>query len=177
MSWDTEIVTLVRNYVGDTDVTNQKYTDTSMKDLILSSAQFVVVDVPLSQDYIVDIPGTTLTPDPTSRATETSRDNTFINLIVLKSAWMIANGELRNYASQAISIRDGTSAIDLKRDLKALAAILDQMKDAYFEYKDRYIRDNLTTGELITTPIRIMADGFWNGADPYSGPLFRNYRW
>jgi hypothetical protein len=176
MSWDTELVTLVRNYVGDTDITNQKYTDDSMKALILSSAQFVVTDVPLSQDYIVDVSGPTLTPDPTSRATETSRDNTFINLIILKSAWMIANGELRNYASQAISIRDGTSAIDLKRDLKALAEILNQMKDAYFEYKDRYIRDNLTVGELITTPIRIMSEGYWNGCDPYSGPLFRNWR-
>lgn len=177
MSWDTEMVMLVRNYVGDFDPANQKYSDQSMQQLILASAQFVVVDVPFSQDYVVDIVNSTLTPDPTSRATETSRDNNFINLTVLKSAWMIANGELRNYGSQAIGIRDGTSAIDLKRDLKALAAILDQMKDAYFEYKDRYIRDTLTVGELITTPIRIHSNRFWDGDFPYSGPLFRNYRW
>lgn len=174
MSWDIEIVTLTRNYIGDTDPQNPKYADASMKALVLSAAQIVTTDVELSQDYIPDVVALTLTPDPTSRETPTSRDNPFINLIVFKSCWMIANGELIKYAAQAIAIKDGSSSVDLKRDLRALATILDQYKDAYMEYKDRYIRDNLLTGSLITTPIRLYAEG---GGFSYGGPYYRFDRW
>ncbi len=170
MSWDTEIVALTRNYIGDTDTVSPKYTDAGLKALVLSAAQFVTFDVALSQDYIPDVVSLSLTPDPTSRATSTSRDNAFINLTVLKACWMIANGELIKYASQAIAIRDGTSMVDLKRDLRALADLLKQYENAYFEYKDRYVRDNLNTGQIITTPIRLYSG---NGGFSYGGPYYR----
>jgi hypothetical protein len=177
MAWDSEIVLLVRNYVGDTDVANQKYTDDSLSELILSAAQFVITDVPLPTDYLVDVENGSLSPDPTSRETSTSRDNSFINLTVLKSSWMIAYGEIRNYGSQAIAIRDGSSAVDLKRDLKALNMIMEGLKEDYLKFKDDYIRGSTTTGRLITSPIRIMSGGYCPSDNPYYGPLFRNYRW
>ncbi len=173
MSWDSEVVLLLRNYVGDTSTTAPKYTDDSLASILVTAAQFVIFDAPLKNTYIANVENPSLSPDPTSRATSESRDDAFINLMILKSVWMLCNAELRVFGAQAIGIRDGTSAVDLKRDMRSLNGILRDHEKAYFEYKNRYIREANHTGRVITSPMNI----FGNQCGPdYFEPLTRN-RW
>lgn len=116
MSWDTTMPLLLRDVIGDTGVT-PRYDDASLKRTLLSAAQLIQIRVKFSQSYTIDTSGLVLTPDPTDAGT---RDDAFINLVTLKAACMLLYAEVRRYGQQAISIRDGTSAIDLKRNLKDL---------------------------------------------------------
>lgn len=113
MSWQTEMVGLLRNLIGDVAYP-PTYSDDRLEQVILASAQFIITDLDFDQDYEADIDNGTLSPDPTDRTTV--RDNSFINLTVLKAACMISTSEARLAVGQAISIRDGSSAISISAD-------------------------------------------------------------
>jgi hypothetical protein len=116
MTWDSSLPILVRNAIGDF-AAPPKYSDDQLGPLILTASQSVLFNVTPVQPYVIDIENLTLVPDPTDAIIN---DTSFIYLVTLKSSSMLLYAEVRAYGQQAIAIRDGTSAIDLKRDLKAL---------------------------------------------------------
>ena len=85
MAWKTEITTLVRNLIGDTDLDNPTYTNERLNEAILTSAQLLQGELSFSQTYTTDVDQCTLSPDPT----EGTKDNAFINLLALKTACII----------------------------------------------------------------------------------------
>jgi hypothetical protein len=111
MSWQNTIPLMVRYLIDDLNEANYKYTDERVETTIAVAAQIVILDISLPTIYTIDIPNSSISPDPT---TLDPKDNAFINLLALKTACIILGSEVKTEAANAISIKDGPSAIDLR---------------------------------------------------------------
>ena len=107
MPWKIDLVLMLRSLIGDLD--NAKFTDERLKQILVFGAYNVVNDADFSQTYSVDVGEVTISPDPISQ-----NDTDFTTLTVYKSACILLGSEVKTEAANAISIKDGPSAIDLR---------------------------------------------------------------
>ena len=114
MAWQNELVPLLRNIINDVDEDNYTYTDARLEELLVVSAQLVIVDiVNLPTTYTVDVTQYSISPDPTS-----TRDDAFINFVVLKAACLTDQGLYRSKALAAgIRARCGPASIDTMKHI------------------------------------------------------------
>jgi len=110
MSWQSELSTIVRYLVNDLDPNNYQYSDERIEITSVVAAQMVILDVSLPTQYDINVQSISISPDPTSDP----KDNLFVNLIALKAACIILGSEVKTQGMNAISIKDGPSAIDLR---------------------------------------------------------------
>ena len=154
MSWQTEMTTLLRYVINDTDATSYEFTDSRLQTLIVSSAQMTLGVVDFPRDYNIDIPSTGITPDPTA-----ANDNGFINLVVLKSACMLADGEYRTASNKGIVIRDGPSSVDARALIASKQQIASDSCAKYEKAELEFRLGNSNAGEAIIGPHRNAAYG------------------
>ena len=152
MAWKTELVQLVRNIIGDTDISSPTYTDERLQEVIMTSAQLLQGDVDFSQDYTIDIDQCVLSPDPTITG---SKDNDFINLVALRTACIIANSEFRTAANKAYNFVDGPSKIDGRDVAESLYKLAQDICSAFENAKKAYRAGNSTAGAIIISPYRV----------------------
>ena len=157
MAWKTELVQLVRNIIGDTDIDSPTYTDERLQEVILTSAQLLQGDVDFSQDYTVDIDQCTLTPDPTTTG---SKDNDFINLVALRTSCIISNSEFRTAANKAYNFTDGPSKIDGRDVAESTYKFAQTICQAFENAKKAYRAGNSTAGAIIVSPYRVYDIGY-----------------
>lgn len=167
MSWQVECRLILRHLIDDLDCTAYKYTDRRLEELLIVAAQFVNVEVDLRQEYTIDADQLTLEPDPTDRS---QRDESFINLMILKAACILERAEARKAAGKAVSLSDsfGTK-VDLTGNLQgALALLKDGYCKAYADAKLEYSLDNMSTvGAAILGPFRAYAYSTHYSPDPF----------
>lgn len=158
MSWQTEMTTLLRYVINDTDVSSQEYADSRLQSLIVTAAQLTqgVVDFP--RNYTIDISSTEISPDPTS-----SNDNGFVNLVILKSACLLAAGDYRASSNKGVVIKDGPSAIDARGLIAAKKDIMDTACEKYSQAELEFRLGNSNAGEAIIGPHRNVAHGSSGG--------------
>lgn len=172
MAWQQEMVAIVRNMVNDADPTNYTYSDARMQALITVSAQLVVQECgTFSQAFVVDIPGTGITPDPTVRTSvPPTRDDNFINLVCIKSGCLLDMGECRTFAAQAVDVRDQGSAVNLVGRARVKLDLAKQgWCAAYEEAKMQYLAGSSSVvGTAVLGPFRIFETG-GRGTWPYRG--------
>lgn len=148
MSWQNVIPLMVRYLINDVDNTNYKYTDARIEKSVLVSAQFVSLELDFPNIYSIDLAADTLSPDPTDSST---KDDSFINLVTLKTACIIIGSEMKTEAANAISIKDGPSAIDLRGVSSALGVLYKDLCDKYMAMADDY-KFTGETGQAILGP-------------------------
>ena len=158
MAWQAEMGTLLRVLLNDLVIPYQ-FSDQRLYQAITASAQLVLSEMQFMLVYTADMQSLSIDPDPTDRDTMTREDN-FINLVCLKAACITERGEARNAVRQGISIRDGSSAIDLRGPLQGRLALLKQgycqaYEDVKMEYKTG--RVGVVAGASIMTPFRVFA--------------------
>lgn len=90
MSWSTTMTTLLRVIINDMD--SESYTDARLQKLLINAAQLVYSEIDTTITYAIDIVNETLSPDPTAADT---KDDAFFNLIVLKAACLVDQGQYR----------------------------------------------------------------------------------
>jgi hypothetical protein len=156
--WDSEIPLLLRYVIGDVAAT-PKYSDDRLIQLALVAAQLTQTEVDFSQDYAVSIENETLAPDPTV----SPRDDAFINLTVLRGACLLARAGLVAGSTQAISIQDGSSRIDLTKNLEGTRLLITSFCEAYEQAKWQYITRNGVAGEAIIGPYRTALNAAYGG--------------
>lgn len=154
MAWQITIPTMVRYLISDVDDSNYKYSDARIEKTTLVGAQFVSLELNFSNNYVVDIENDTLTPDPTESST---KDDSFINLAALKTACIIIGSEMKTEAGNAISIKDGPSAIDLRGVSSTLSILYKDLCDKYSKMADDY-KFTGETGQAILGPYSPGAD-------------------
>ena len=134
--WDDTIVTMIRNVIDDTDTESPTYSDDRLRELILTAATLLRLDIKTPVNYRVDIDSQILSPDPTKEAT---RDDSYVALLVLKSACILAKAEAKTSAGQGIAIKDGSSSIDLKGvaggKQQTAKTFCEEYQDAKFQYQ------------------------------------------
>ena len=102
-----------------------------------------------------------LSPDPTDRSL---RDEAFINLICIKAACILDRGKAGKKSDQSISIRDGSSSIDLRGPASARIALLDKgWCKVYDDVKYEYQMGNVSgAGSIILSPYRHYSNTGYN---------------
>ena len=92
MAWFDVIEIPLRVIIND--ITGATYTDSTLQQLIVTAASFVVQEVQLATTYTINFSTTGISPDP-------STDNTFINFVVLKAACLTNQWDLGSKANVA----------------------------------------------------------------------------
>lgn len=149
MAWDSDITIMVRYLIGDVDSDNYTYSDARIKTTILVASQLLLSSVNFSQPYVVSLSSETLSPDPTSSAIQ---DNDFLALASLKTACVIIGSEVKSESGNAISIKDGPSAIDLRGVSSTLMTLYKDLCQKYESLMIDYQAGNSLAGHAILGP-------------------------
>jgi hypothetical protein len=173
MSWQGQMSTIVRYLINDTDSENYSFSDNRLETSILVAAQLVISEVDFANAYSINVESCLLSPDPTDAAT---KDNDFITLVSLKSACIILGGEVKKEAANAVSIKDGVSAIDTRGIAQTLLVLHKDMcskyEEAVFNYESG---ESSSSGQAILSPYSPGSDFITrNNTDHRSGGYF-NY--
>jgi hypothetical protein len=147
MSWQNEIVRMVRFLINDIDATS--YSDDRLEETVLVSAQLLISGVDFDNTYTVDVDTLTLSPDPT---TLTTKDNNFINLLAIKTACIILGSEAKTLAAQSYRIKDGPSSIDISMAYQATKQLYTDLCDKLDKMILDYKAGNSVAGQAIITP-------------------------
>jgi hypothetical protein len=155
MSWQGQMSTMVRYLLNDVDPTNYKYSAKRIETTILVAAQLVTLDVDFKNVYSVNVEKCYLSPDPTD---DEIKDDVFITLVSLKSACIVLGSEARTESGNAISIKDGPSAIDLRGVSSTLLALYKDLNEKYEQALLNYRAGNSISGKAILGPYSPASD-------------------
>ena len=128
MSWQGQMSTIVRHLVNDLDSSSYKYSDHRIETSILVASQLMIMNVDFNNTYDINVETCLLSPDPTDEGT---KDNPFITLSSLRAACIIIGSEIRSESGNAISIKDGPSAIDLRGVTQTLTVLYKDLCEKY----------------------------------------------
>lgn len=150
MVWSTDMVTMLRHMINDLSAT-PSYSDARLQQLILVAATLVRVDMSLTDTYTIDLTGLSITPDP-------MEDEDYSNLILLKSACMLSETDMRENACKFLKVKDDKSFIDNTKAADIYKSIYEGEHGPCALYKqsllDYQINQISNIGRAIMTPIR-----------------------
>lgn len=162
MAWQDHMVPLLRDLIGDNGDT-VTYTDSRLEQVIMSAAQLTLKDVDFAQPYQIQIPQSSISPDPTAPVSGLVRDDAFINIVTLKAAYIIVWGEFRTESGKAMMIKDGPSVIDRKAIVQYKQQVATMYKNEYANVVKQYRAGNSIAGMAIVGPHRFSMMGYSGG--------------
>jgi hypothetical protein len=148
MSWQNEMVVIVRHLVNDLNSSEYTFTDDRLEESVLVAAQLASLEIDFENTYSIDVDSVTLTPDPTASG---NKDDSFINLVCLKTARLLLGSELKTHSLNAISLRDGPSSLDLRGIVSGLNILFQDIAKRYDDAVIQY-KLNGVVGEAILGP-------------------------
>ena len=148
MAWQNEMTLIVRHLVNDLNSSDYTFTDSRIEESVLVSAQLAALEVDFENTYAIEVDSLSLSPDPTDSS---NKDDSFINIVCLKTAQMLLGSELKTHSLNAISLRDGPSALDLRGIVSGLKILFDDINKKYDEAKTQY-KLNGVVGQAILGP-------------------------
>ena len=148
MPWQNEMTIIVRHLVNDLDSSSYIFTDDRVEESVLVSAQLASLEIDFENTYTIDVDSVSLSPDPTDSS---NKDDSFINLVSLKTAQMLLGSELKTHSLNAISLRDGPSALDLRGIVTGLKILFDDINKRYDEALIQY-KLNGVVGQAVLGP-------------------------
>jgi hypothetical protein len=150
MSWQGQMSTIVRHLINDLDPSNYKYSTKRIETSILVAGYLVLKDATFANPYDINVELCELIPDPTEQQ---YKDSDFVILTCLRTACIIIGSEVRVEASNAISIKDGPSAIDLRGVAGTLSMLYKDLCEKYekslYDYKEDGV---VSAGQAILGP-------------------------
>jgi len=149
MSWQGQMSTVVRHLINDVDATAYTFSPSRIETTILVAAQLMVMNVDFGNDYTINVEASSLSPDPTDDGT---KDDPFVALACLRAACIILGSEIRKESGNAISIKDGPSAIDLRGVTSTLTVLYKDLCEKYDQALVEYRAGNSVSGQSILGP-------------------------
>jgi hypothetical protein len=146
--WNTEILTIVRHLINDTDC-EPTYPDERIEQTILVAAQLVSTEIDFAQTYTINVERNQLSPDPTDSA---AKDDGFINLVSLKAACIIVGSEYKAHSKSSIRISDGPSSIDMGGVAQNFKGLYDTVCKQYEQAKMNFTSINNNVGQAVLSP-------------------------
>jgi len=167
------MTTVVRHLINDVDSSSYTFSTDRVETTILVAAQLLIMNVDFNNTYDINVEASTLSPDPTDSGT---KDDPFIALACLRAACIIVGSEIRKESGNAISIKDGPSAIDLRGVTSTLTVLYQDLCKKYDEALIDYRAGNSVSGQSILGPYSPGSDYVRRGmySDNRSGGYF-NY--
>lgn len=158
--WDIEIPIIIRALINDLD-NNPTYSDDRIKQLIVVSANYVVKDINLQQQYIIDIINESISPDPSSPE---SRDTTFIGMLGLKAACLLDQSTFRTKAAlEGIKTALGSANLSISGNLAGYKMILDQSQGPCKLYEQLVLDHNIGNATAVSA---VLSPFVGNNFDP-----------
>lgn len=128
MSWQLEIPIIVRTLINDLEEP-VKYSDERLLQIITVAAKYVQFDVALDHEYVIDVVGSNISPDPTL-----DNDSIFISLVGLKAACIIDQSTLRTKAAlEGIRASLGPAQLSIAGSLAGFDLIIDKGSCAAYD--------------------------------------------
>jgi len=149
MAWQTEMVRILRHLVNDLDSSNYSFSDSRLEETILVASQLVLTEIDFDKTYTVDVDALALDPDPT---TSSDKDDPFITLVSLKAACVIVGSEVRTHSMNAVSVRDGSSTIEMKGVAAGFMVLYKDICEKYDHAVLQYKAGNSVAGHAILSP-------------------------
>jgi hypothetical protein len=146
--WKTEMVTILRYLIDDTNFSDPTYPDARLEQMLLVAGQLVSTEVAFQATYSINVEKCTISPDPTSDP----KDSGFINLSCLKAALVIVQNEYKTKSNSAIRIVDGPSSMDMTMVAQNLKGLYEKLLEDYENYKVNYATSNSQVGQAILSP-------------------------
>ena len=165
MSWKVDLVVMLRSLIGDLD--HAKYTDERLKQVIVVGAYNVLNDADFSNDSTVSVSSVSISPDPIVQ-----KDTDFSVLSVFKSACILLGSEVKTESANAISIKDGPSAIDLRGVTQNLNTLYNDICKKYDELLKNYQYNNTLVGQAILGPYSPGSFALRSNQFDYRGNIF-----
>lgn len=147
--WNTEINTIVRHLIDDTDFNSPRYPDERIEQTILVAAQLIQTEIKFENTYSIDVEKCYLSPDPTLLE---DKDDGFINLTALKASCIILGAEYRAYGLSAVRIGDGPSSVDMSSAATHIKSLYEGAYKRYEEYKMIFAATNGNVGKAVLGP-------------------------
>jgi len=141
--------TIVRHLVNDLDPATYKYSDNRIETSILVASQLMIMNVDFNNNYDINVESCKLSPDPTDTNT---KDDPFVTLACLRCACIIIGSEIRSESGNAISIKDGPSAIDLRGVTQTLTVLYKDLCQKYENLLLEYRAGSSVAGHAILGP-------------------------
>ena len=148
MSWQGQMGTIVRYLIDDVDPDKYTYSDHRIETTILVAGQLSQMNIDFNKTYDINVENCTLDPDPTTNP----EDKAFITLICLRAACIIIGSAIRSESGNAISIKDGPSAIELRGVTQTLAILYKDLCEKYEQQLLEYKAGNSIGGQAILGP-------------------------
>ena len=149
MSWQGQMSTVVRHLISDVDPTAYTFSANRIETSILVAAQLITMNVDFNNTYTINVESCALSPDPTDTDT---KDNPFIALTCLRAACIVIGGDIRKESGNAISIKDGPSAIDLRGVTSTLTILYKDLCEKYEQALLEYRAGSSVAGQSILGP-------------------------
>lgn len=146
MAWEPIMCTMVRHLINDVDAS--AFSDSRINTSIAIAAFLVQQDINIST-YTVNVNAPSITPDPTDSST---LNNSFTNLVVLRTAWFLFDNLYKEAGSQSFSIKDGPSSIDVTDRTKAYKDLASTYEKMYGRAKIEYLSGSNDAGKAILSP-------------------------
>jgi len=147
MSWQNEMVRILRFLINDID--SSTYSDSRLEETLLVAAQLQYASIDFDNTYSIDIDTLTLSPDPT---TLTTKDDWFINIVCVKAACIVLGSEAKTMAAQSYKIKDGPSSIETGEAYRNTQMLYKDMCDKLAYMIVDYKAGNSVAGHAVLTP-------------------------
>lgn len=153
MSWQNEMVIIVRHLIDDLDPNNYQFSDDRIEEAIVVAAQLIHNETEFNTAYTVEVDNRVLSPDPTlTPVGSDSKDDDFIALCCLRAAILFTASQIKTYSMKSIILRDGPSLLDMRGVVAGLKALHDDLTKKYDEVKLDYQTSKLGLGKAILSP-------------------------
>lgn len=147
MSWQNEMVRILRYLINDLDATT--YSDSRLEETLLVAAQLQYASIDFSNTYTIDVDTLVLSPDPTEL---TTKDDWFINIVCVRAACIVLGSEAKTLAAQSYKIKDGPSSIETGESYKNTQLMYKDMCDKLAYMIMDYKAGNSVAGHAVLTP-------------------------
>lgn len=141
--WKCVMTPMVRALINDLS-TSQTYDDGRIHQLIVISAQLMKLEIDFAVVYTSNMRTLTISPDPVDNS-----DDAFINLVSMKAACLILEGELKNLAAGNIKVQDGPVTIDMAGSFIASKTLYDRLCEDLNKAKLAYVLGNMNEMKVI----------------------------
>jgi len=135
--------------ISDVDPANYKFSNRRLETTLLVAAQLISPTMDFVNAYDINVETCKLDPDPTD---SDSKDFDFVALVVLKAACIIIGSEIRSESTNAINIKDGPSAIDLRGVSNTLIILYKDLCSKYEQAVIDYQAGSSVAGTSILGP-------------------------
>jgi hypothetical protein len=169
MSWQTEMVFILRQIIDDLDPTNYTFSDSRLQSTILASTYLLQVELEFLNAYTIDANAGLLIPDPTGTY---PKDDDFIALCSIQAGILIYRSIIKTYSLRSISIRDGSSAIDTRGVVQNLKVIYDDLVIKFDHMRLMYQTGKYGFGKSILGPYSPGSDTANRGYVDYRAGFF-----